>query len=68
MVGRSSEVSLSEYDDIRMKNVKYNNGEYCVAVQGIEPTKPVLFKRYVFIPRGNTYYMTGTGQCRTHVC
>ena len=32
MVGRSSEVSLSKYDDIRMENVKYNNGEYCVAV------------------------------------
>ena len=30
--------------------------------------KPVPFRIYVFIPRGNTYYMTGTGQWRTRVC
>ena len=28
--------------------------------------KTVPFKRYVFIQRGNTYYMTGTCQWRMH--
>ena len=36
MVGRSSELLLSKYDDIRMEPVKNNNGGYCVAVQGID--------------------------------
>ena len=52
-----------------MENIKYNNGQYCVAVQGIEQKKnPAPLRRYEFILRGNTYYMTGTGQWNTHVC
>ena len=35
MVGRLSEVLLSKYYDIRIKTVKDNNIEYCVAVQDI---------------------------------
>ena len=36
MVGRSSEVSLSEYIDIRMETVHDKNRKYCVAVQVID--------------------------------
>ena len=35
MVGMSSEVSLSKYENIRMETVKDKSGEYCVSVQGI---------------------------------
>ena len=30
--------------------------------------KPVTFRRYVFILKGNRYFITGTGQWHTHVC
>ena len=30
--------------------------------------KAVPFRRYVFIPRGDTYYITGNGQWPTSVC
>ena len=42
MVGRSSEVSLSRFGNIKMENVKDNNGSYDVAMQGIERTKKNL--------------------------
>ena len=44
MVGRSSEVSLSKYEDIIMESFKENNGEYFVAFQGIEQTKTSTFQ------------------------
>ena len=44
MVGRPSEVLLSIYDDIRMETFKDNNGEYCVAVQGIYQTQTGTFQ------------------------
>ena len=44
MVGRSSEASLSKYDDIRMETVKENNIEYCDSVQGIDRTKSGTFQ------------------------
>ena len=39
MVGRSSEVSLSKFSDIKMKNVNDNNGSYDIALQVINRTK-----------------------------
>ena len=39
MVGRSIEVSLLKFSDIKMENVTDNNGSYEVDMQGIERTK-----------------------------
>ena len=39
MVGRSIEVSLSKFSDIKMENVTDNNGSYDVAMQVIERKK-----------------------------
>ena len=30
--------------------------------------KPLPFRIYVIFPIGDTYYINGTGQCRTRVC
>ena len=50
MVGRWSEVSLSKYDNIIMETVKDNNGEYFVAVQGIDRTKTGTFQDICIYP------------------
>ena len=50
MAGRFSEVYLSKYDDIIMKTVKDNNGEYCVAGQGIDQTKTGAFQEICIYP------------------
>ena len=39
IVGRSSEVSLSKFSDIKMENVNDNNGSYDIAMQVIDRTK-----------------------------
>ena len=49
-----------------METVKDINGEHCLQFKVLTEPKPVPFRRYVFIPWGNTYYITGTGQWRTH--
>ena len=51
MFGRSSEVSLSKYDDIRMETVKYNNRDHCVAVQCIDQTKTGTFQEICIYPK-----------------
>ena len=53
MAGRSSEVSLSKFSDIKMENVTDNKGSYDVAMQGIERTKQEPIRRYVYILRKN---------------
>ena len=68
MVGRSSEVSLSKYDNIIIETVKDNNGQYCVVVQGIDRKKTVPFRRYIFILIEDTYYINGIGRWRTCLC
>ena len=50
MVGRSSEVPLSRFSDIKMENVKYNNGCYDVAMQGIEITKTRTYQEVCIFP------------------
>ena len=50
MVGSSSELYLSKYDYIIMKTVKDNNGEYCVAGQGIDQTKTGAFQEICIYP------------------
>ena len=50
MAGRFSEVYLSKYDDIIMETVKDNNGEYFVAVQGIDWKKTGAFQEICIYP------------------
>ena len=50
VVGRSSEVLLSKYDDVRMETVKGTNREYCVAVQGIDRIKTGTFQDVCIYP------------------
>ena len=50
MVGRSSEVSLSKFSDIKMENVNDNNGSYDVAMQGIEKTKTRTYQELCIYP------------------
>ena len=50
MVGRSSEASLSRLNDIKMKNVKDNNGTYNVAMQGIERSKTRTYQEVCIYP------------------
>ena len=66
MVGRSSEVSLSRFGDIKMENVNDNNGSYDVAMQGIERSKQEPIRNYVYILRKNVFFTTGTGPWHTH--
>ena len=51
MVGRSGEVSLSRFSDIKMENVKDNNGCYDVAMQGIERTKTRTYQEVCIYPK-----------------
>ena len=50
MVGRSSEVSLSKFSDIKMQNVTDNNGSYDVARQGIDRTKTGKYQELCIYP------------------
>ena len=50
MVGRSSEVPLSGFSDIKMENVKYNNRCYDVSMQGIEITKTRTYQEVCIYP------------------
>ena len=55
MVGRSSEVSLSRFGDIKMENVKDNNGYYDVAMQGIDTTKTGTYQD-IYIPPDRFFF------------
>ena len=50
MVGRSSEVSLSRFNDIKMENVKYNRGFYNVEMQGIDRSKTSTYQEICIYP------------------
>ena len=50
MVGRSSEVSLSKFSNIKMQNVTDNNGSYDVARQGIDRTKTGKYQELFIYP------------------
>ena len=50
MVGRSSEVSLSKFSDIKMQNVTDNNRSYDVARQGIDRTKTGKYQELCIYP------------------
>ena len=50
MVGSSSEVYVSRFDDIGMKNVQDNTGSYNVAVQAIELSKKITFRELCMYP------------------
>ena len=67
MFGRSSEVSLSKYDDIRMETFKYNNVEYCVSVQGIYRTKTGTFQDICIYP-GREYILYDCYWSMTYAC
>ena len=50
MVGRSSELSLSRFSDIKMENVKDNNGHYYLEMQGIEIKKTRTYQEVCIYP------------------
>ena len=50
MVVRSSDVSLSRFSDIKMENVKDNNGCYDVAMQGIGRTNTITYQEVCIYP------------------
>ena len=50
MIGRSSEVSLSRFSDIKTENVKDNNGCYDVAMQVIDRTNTRTYKGVCIYP------------------
>ena len=50
MVGRSSEVSLSRFGDIKMDNVNDNNGYYDVAMQVIDRTTTKTYQEVCIYP------------------
>ena len=50
MVGRSSEVSLSRFSDIKTENIKDNNGCYDVKMQGIERTNTRTYQEVCIYP------------------
>ena len=55
MVGRSSEVSLSKFSDIKMQNVTDNNGSYDVARQGIDRTKTGKYQELCIYPEKDCF-------------
>ena len=65
MVGRSSEVSLSRFSDIKMENVIHNNGCYDVAMKGIEITNTITYQEVCIYPEIEFFFTTGTGSCYT---
>ena len=67
MVVRSSEVSLSIYDEIRMENFQENNVSYNVAPQSIDRSKKLLIRSYVPTLRDNYLYMNSTISWHTNV-
>ena len=68
MVVRSSVVTLSNMTTFEWKLAKTTTDNILFQFKVLTKQKPVLFRRYIFILRGNTYYMTGTGQWCTRVC
>ena len=68
MVDRSSELSLSKITTLEWKLPKITTDNIVLQFKALNKRKPVPFWRYVFIIRGNEYYMTGTGKWRTCVC
>ena len=50
MVGRSSEVSLSRFGNIKMEKVNDNNGSYDVDMQGIDRTKTRTYQEVCIYP------------------
>ena len=50
MVGRSSEVSLSRFGDIKMENVNDNNRSYGVAIQGNKTTTTKTYQEVCIYP------------------
>ena len=50
MVGSSSELYLSIFDDIQMDTVHDNNGSYSVAVQGIDRSKTSTYQELCMYP------------------
>ena len=67
MFGRSSEVSLSRFSDIKMETVKDNSGCYNAAIQVIKNPRPVPIRSYVSILRENLLSTAGTGPWHTPV-
>ena len=51
MVSRSSEVSLSRFNDIKMKNFKDNKGCWNVAIQGINRSKTSTYQELCIYPK-----------------
>ena len=50
VVGRSSEVSISRFSDIKMENIKDNNGCYNVAIQVIDRDKTIIYQELCIYP------------------
>ena len=67
MVGSSSEILLSKYDDIIMETIKDNNGEYFFAVQGIDRTKTDNFQEICSYPE-REYILYYWYWSMTHTC
>ena len=61
MVGRTSEVSLSKFSNIKMENVTDNNGSYDFAMQVIVRTKTRTYQEVCIYHEKYFFLMTGTG-------